>query len=170
MLTLQPADEAVLEELTNMYDRCKAHLLANGIFQWDDSYPNREFISFYLEEKDLYTLCDGEILLGAVVLNEWQSPQYKGIIWEHEDGPVLCIHMLALDPLHQGKGYGQAALLALEDWAREKGYKSIRLDAFSQNRAAVRLYEKNGYEDRGAVYFDSKPVPYNWYGCYEKQL
>jgi len=52
-----------------------------------------------------------------------------------------------------------------EEYARSSGYSSIRLDAFLQNKAALKLYEKRGYENVGTVVF-RKGV----FNCYEKIL
>jgi ribosomal protein S18 acetylase RimI-like enzyme len=40
-----------------------------------------------------------------------------------------------------------------EDTLRSEGIEAVRLDAFSQNPAALRLYEKRGYEKVGEVTF-----------------
>jgi len=49
----------------------------------------------------------------------------------------------------QGRGYGQALLDALHDRAAEFGYSTLRLDTTVQQRAARRLYLKNGYREAG---------------------
>ena len=38
---------------------------------------------------------------------------------------------------------------AVEAWARERGYRDIRLDAFSLNPQALRMYDRLGYAKRG---------------------
>jgi RimJ/RimL family protein N-acetyltransferase len=52
-----------------------------------------------------------------------------------------------------------------ETFGREQGYFSIRLDAFSGNTAAIKLYEKNNYRMRGTVRFRKEE-----FYCYEKNL
>ena len=49
----------------------------------------------------------------------------------------------------QGRGYGQAMLDALHRRASELGYPTLRLDTTVQQRAAQRLYLKNGYREAG---------------------
>ena len=49
----------------------------------------------------------------------------------------------------QGRGYGQAVLDALHHRAGELGYSRLRLDTTLQQRAAQRLYLKNGYNEAG---------------------
>jgi len=52
-----------------------------------------------------------------------------------------------------------------EEYAIENNYKSIRLDAYSANVAAVRLYEKRGYNKIGQVFFPHRKYPFY---CFEK--
>ena len=45
----------------------------------------------------------------------------------------------------RGEGFGTAALLALEEWARDKGFASIGLHVFGHNTGAWQLYKRLGY-------------------------
>lgn len=138
------------------------------IYQWDDSYPTRETISYHLENNELYCLYRNDSIVGAVVLNDWQSAEYKLIDWSKKEGHFLIVHSFVIHPLSQGKGYSKVLLSFWENEAQQKNYNGIRLDAFTGNPVSLRLYETNNYICRGAVYFSSKPKPYNWYNCYEK--
>ncbi|WP_409253129.1 hypothetical protein V1502_04135 [Bacillus sp. SCS-153A] len=54
--------------------------------------------------------------------------------------------------------------------ARERGYESIRLDAFSGNDRSLKFYERHGYQRLGEVSFLSKPEGHTTYYCYKKKL
>lgn len=45
----------------------------------------------------------------------------------------------------RGRGYGRAALLALEPLVRRLGYDAIRLHVFGDNEVARHLYRSSGY-------------------------
>jgi ribosomal protein S18 acetylase RimI-like enzyme len=47
----------------------------------------------------------------------------------------------------RGRGYGRAALLALEPLARELGYDTIGLHVFGHNTVARELYRTSGYTE-----------------------
>jgi len=49
----------------------------------------------------------------------------------------------------QNKGIGSKLLAHIEEQVKNMGYSSVRLDVFSENPYALKLYEKNGYEKRG---------------------
>ncbi len=104
------------------------------------------------------------------MLNEWQSPEYELIDWSETHGRFLIVHSFVIHPFAQGKGYSKVLLSFWENEAKRKDYTGIRLDAFTGNPVSLRLYEKNHYICRGAVYFSSKQPPHNWYNCYEKTL
>ncbi len=171
MLNMIKAASAELEILNKLYTDCIDHLNKNGIFQWDGSYPNKNTCMKSIAEESHYIFQnDADEPVGAVVLNELQADEWKAISWKYQEDKTLIIHALAIDPLSQGRGYGQRILEMCEEYGREQGYTAMRLDAFSENPAAVRLYEKNGYERAGELIFDFKPEGHQLYYCYERLL
>ena len=52
-------------------------------------------------------------------------------------------------PRFPAQGIGNAVLAGIETQLLEMGYESVRLDVFTQNPFALRLYQKNGYLERG---------------------
>ncbi|MHC0035380.1 GNAT family N-acetyltransferase [Pseudoneobacillus sp. C159] len=165
---LIPATLAMLDRINDLYLNCREHLLAHNILQWDENYPNKDYFEHCIENQDLFVLKDDATVLGHVVLNEWQSEEWENILWQGIN-PIV-IHSLIISPKWQGKGTGTRFVGLCEEYAREKGYKSIRLDAFSGNPTAIRLYEKLGYQKRGSVFFSSKPEGHQEYICFEKEL
>ncbi|TCI69773.1 GNAT family N-acetyltransferase [Exiguobacterium sp. SH0S7] len=161
----KPSDVNAIEQL---YLACKDDLLHRQIFQWDDTYPNRAYFEDCIKEGSIYIMKDGEQLLGVVVIDELQSPEWREIDWRH-DNP-LVIHSLMVHPEGQGKGLGRNVLEFSERLAVERGYASIRLDSFTGNEAACNFYKRHGYVERGNVHFDSKPKGHERYVCFEKEL
>lgn len=159
-----------LDPVAALLQRTTATLNAQGILQWDERYPNRAFVEAAITDGNLYVLANEEVLLGSVVLDEWQSPEWEAIRWKAAASPVLVIHALAIDPNWQGQGYGSVFLGYCEAFARQNGYGSIRLDVFGGNPTARRLYERHGYEYCGQVQFAFKPAGHQGYSCYEKIL
>jgi ribosomal protein S18 acetylase RimI-like enzyme len=108
---------------------------------------------------------EGHEMAGALVLNEYQDPEYAGVPWTIRDGRVAVVHRLMVDPACQGRGIGRGLMRFAEDRARELGYGVIRLDAFTANPRALRLYRRLGYHDAGSVTL-RKGV----FRCFEKGL
>jgi len=161
---------AMLPQLGALYDACRAAMQEQGIHQWGPDYPNVETCAYHIEHGTLYALVDGAgTVLGVQVLNTWQPEEYEWVQWsEVPDATYLLIHSLAVHPAHQGTGCAKQLLRFAEAFAQEHGHTGVRLDAYSRNPGSLHLYESQGYACVGAVYFDTKPQPYNWYNCYEK--
>ena len=58
---------------------------------------------------------------------------------------VLYIYEIAIDPEHQGRGYGRQAMLLAETEARKRGLTRIELNVFGRNDVARNLYRSLGY-------------------------
>jgi GNAT superfamily N-acetyltransferase len=78
---------------------------------------------------------------GAVVGALWFAPEREvgqgaAFIWD-----------IFIDDNERGRGYGQAAMEALEPLARSLGYDTIRLQVLSDNAPARHLYQAVGYAE-----------------------
>lgn len=159
-----------LEAAAALMERVKESLIAQGIFQWDEHYPSRDFLHEAISDGNLYIFLADGAMLGSVVLDEWQTPEWDAINWQETELPVLVVHALVIEPRLQGRGYGAALLRACEQLAVENGYGCLRLDVFTGNPVARGLYERHGYQQCGQIQFDSKPIGHQAYLCYEKIL
>ncbi|HQZ23545.1 MAG TPA: GNAT family N-acetyltransferase [Thermoflexales bacterium] len=84
-----------------------------------------------------------------------ESGAKVGLIWFAErDAPAgktaFIYDFLVYEPF-RGKGFGKKILAALEEQVRKLGIKTITLHAFGHNQAAIRLYQKTGYETTHVV-------------------
>lgn len=140
---------------------------ANGIYQWVDHYPNREAIAHDMVMGCIYGLIDKDACHGVVTISNVQDEKYNTIPWLYNEGLILVIHRLAVEPKVQGKGYARLLMDFAENIAVEKNAASIRLDAYSDNKRALRFYEQRGYVKRGEIFFPLRNAPFY---CYEKQL
>jgi ribosomal protein S18 acetylase RimI-like enzyme len=186
-LRLRAASAGDVDTAFEIYKACTAAMLARGILQWNDGYPNRETAAEAARRGDLFLLMaaagagsgetssevssetSDEQIVGSVILNGIPAPEYAPIVWREAE-PALVIHTLVIDPRRQGGGLGRAAMVCCEDFARQRGYASVRLDAFPGNPAAIALYERLGYQLRGHVRFGFKPPGHEEYAVYEKAM
>ena len=91
-----------------------------------------------------------------------QSPEYSQISWSTNGRRVLVVHRLSVHPKFQSKGIARRFMIFIEEFALRNKYSCIRLDAYSKNLAALRLYERMEYQRLGKVYFP--------FYCFEKVL
>ena len=61
-------------------------------------------------------------------------------------GPDAWVGGVGVVPAHRGAGIGEALMQALAEEARHRGVERVWLEVIVENTAALRLYEKLGYE------------------------
>jgi ribosomal protein S18 acetylase RimI-like enzyme len=49
-------------------------------------------------------------------------------------------------PEYRGQGLNQQLIEALKTWIRSKGLAEVRLQVYTENKAAIRAYEKAGFK------------------------
>jgi ribosomal protein S18 acetylase RimI-like enzyme len=121
----------------------------NGIAQWGEYYPTREIFLADIAAGSLYAARIDASTVGIIGLDENQFSEWKGQDWADIQGKPLAVHRLCVAIAYQGQGIGNKLMLFAEDYAREKGYTSIRLDAFTGNPVSLGLYDSLGYRRCG---------------------
>ena len=142
-----------LDALVALYGAAAQDMWEKGIDQWDEYYPDREILAEDVESGDMTLgLLDGRLACAWVVNREYE-PEYERGAWEHTEGDFCVLHRLCVNPQLQGRGLARQAMARMEKNARDQGFDSVRLDVFSQNLHAQRLYERLGYRRTGEVRF-----------------
>ena len=173
---VQPAEDymkiekGILDDLSSIMGLIKSviqDMERKNIFQWNENYPTTEVFENDILNNSLYLIRHEDGILGIIVFDENQSPEYSQIDWASKDERVLVIHRLAINPKFQGHGYARKLMDYAEEYARNKGYTAIRLDAYTGNPRTLSFYEKRDYKKTGVFYFPWMELPLN---CYEKVL
>jgi len=147
---------------------CAAHMISNGIYQWNEHYPSAEAFEKDIERDELYVLELNEKVIGTVVISTRIDAEYVPVKWLTSTTNSVYIHRLSIDPNLQGKGYAQQLMDFAENHARENDFDSVRLDTFSQNKRNQRFYEKRGYQRlEDILYPKQSEHPFH---CYELVL
>lgn len=72
-----------------------------------------------------------------------------GMVWWAEQAragqSVAYIYNLEIDAAHRRQGHGAAALEAVAQWARERGWAGVSLNVFGHNAGAQALYLQQGF-------------------------
>lgn len=135
---------------------------SQGIYQWDEIYPTKEDFIDDIQKETLYVAIFEEgdtrqgtllsdTLAGLYVISTECDEAYQNGKWE-QDGEKACIlHRLCVSADAQHQGIGGKMLGHIENQLKECGYESVRLDVFSENPFALKLYKRNGYQVRGCA-------------------
>ena len=165
-LLIRPATVDDLPQLVHLLRECVTAMQRDGIDQWDDIYPTGEVLGADIEGGTIYVASHDSVpVVGAVVLDEHQAPQYSEVPWTIAGGKVGVVHRLMVHPDFQREGIARFLMEFIEGRAFELGFGVIRLDTFTQNPRALRLYQGLGYRDAGPV-----TLRKGLFRCFEKAL
>lgn len=138
----------------------------NKIFQWDDSYPTQDIFEQDILRKEFYVLEEHNHIMGFCCINNTHAPEHKQLNWS-TPGDAYMVHRLAIDPNAGGKGFASLFLAFAEQLAKSNNVFSMRINTFSHNYLAQKLFIKNGYSYVGEMIIPRKTEPFY---CYEKHL
>ena len=167
-MKIRPAKISDLMEIMAITQACARAMQAQGIFQWNGHYPDLGTFERDLERRELHVSEKNGTVLGAVVVSTFMDPEYRPITWLTPNGNSSFVHRLCVHPGHQGQGLARGLMDFAEGLSRERGYGSVRLDTFSQNKRNQAFYEQRGYQRLGDIHFPKQSIhPFH---CYELLL
>lgn len=135
-------------------------------------YPTVDYAQCAIDNNTMFVGEDEKGIYGCVVLNSIQPKEYENISWitKAEPEEIMVIHTLCIRPSASGKGKARSMVEFSENYAKEKGYKVIRLDTYEGNIPAASLYPKIGYVYVGTTKFHFQNVIWENLKCFEKAL
>ena len=164
-MIIRKAEISDLENIMRMYKSCITGMIANGIDQWDFTYPNTDVIMQDLIAQTYFVSTKNEVIIGGINIDQNQDKTYLDINWEDKSDSFLVVHRLGVKEEFWSKKIGKGLMLFTEKLVIEKRLRSIRLDTYSGNLKAMEFYKKLGYKELGAI--NLKPNK-NEYYCFEK--
>ncbi len=164
-LTVRPATPADLDAVWRLCLTVKTQLIADGIFIWDEGYPNPQVFTEDIAAGGLLAAFRGPDLVGALAFNSDHAAEYyfdlpAGEADAQARALLTCcgttpqqavgLHRLMTAPSARRSGVA-AALLA--EAARQSGGKRLTLLVAEANAPARALYDKLGFTDHGSFAF-----------------
>ena len=154
-----------LTEVMALFRAATLAMRAVGIDQWDEIYPSADVVREDIGRAQMHIGLESGKIAVVFVLEPCHEGEYEPASWRYVEPEFTVLHRLCVHPDFQGQGIARQAMDYLEQAVLKSGISAIRLDAFPQNPAAIRLYESRGYVKAGEVTF-RKGLFY----LYEKQL
>jgi mycothiol synthase len=108
-------------------------------------------------EQIMYRLSMSDCWYGGVVLL-WEGSEPIAYCWTTIDARRGRIYMIGVDRRRQGKGLGRGVLAAGLEFLKSRDVQAVELTVDSENREALRLYEKVGFRACAASLWYEKPV------------
>lgn len=134
--------------------------------QWDETYPTASIFETDIQNGSLFVLEEEGQVIGSITVDQNQPAEYKPIPWRKEDVSFI-FHRLVVNPQSRGKGEATKLIHYAEQYAIANQVPYMRIDTYSLNKKAQKLFEKNGYIKVGEMPYHGKTSPYF---CYDKLL
>lgn len=75
----------------------------------------------------------------------------SAVVFLRRTSTAARLYSLAVQPQSRGSGIGVALLAAVKAFALQRGCRLLRLEVRSDNDAAIRLYERQGFRQFGRI-------------------
>lgn len=150
-MKIRKAELQDLNEIIDIYNNVIITMEKNNIHQWDEIYPNSTILKEDILNREMSVVVKEDVIVSVVVINTDFDAQYINGKWKYNNESFVVIHRLCVNPLYQNQKLGRNTMLIIEEQLKNNGIQSIRLDAFSQNPYALRMYQNLGYEKVGEV-------------------
>lgn len=143
-----------MEDLTEIVELVKAaivHMESCDIRQWDEIYPTAEdFVSDISEGQLFVGTVNGNIVV-TYTLSSLSDEAYSNGTWRMPEKSYIVLHRLCVHPNVQNLGIAQRTMRHIEQQVIRLGIDAIRLDVYSQNPFAMKLYQRCGYAEVGTA-------------------
>lgn len=148
-MKIRKAELGDLNIIIDIFKNAINEMNDNNISQWDEIYPTSEILKEDILKKEMYVGIKGDTIVSVIVVNNEFDEQYKNGDWKYADESFAVVHRLCVNPIYQNQKIGQATMSMLEEILKKDGIESIRLDAFSLNPYALKMYRALGYQKVG---------------------
>lgn len=142
-LTIKNIDEKNYEEITSL-KVCKEQ--ASYIETVDECLEESKEFSLW-RPVGIY---DGDKAIGFAMYGSFKNEGKSGRVW---------LDRFMISHENQGKGYGEAgARLLIDRLHKEYGYNKVYLSVYDNNKGAIALYNKLGFEFNGEFDINGEKV------------
>ncbi len=171
-LVIRKATDLDIDNMEKFYFEINDYLeRTNNYPAWEKGvYPARGDAERSVKDNTLViATIDDEIVASAIVNNKY-TEQYNRVKWTGDfgDNEILIIHTFAVSSKYSKKGIGVELIKWIENYAKEIGVKSIRLDCYEGNPPALKLYERCGFTYLDTISIGLEAIGLDWFKIYEK--
>lgn len=138
-----------LDGITSLAGQAAIRMISQGINQWDELYPIREDFEQDIRCGQLTVGMIGSEIAVIYTINKEYEPEYESAEWKSPNKSFCILHRLCVNPVFQNQGIARQTMEHIERDTAAKGIEAIRLDVFSKNPYALKLYQNRGFERVG---------------------
>ena len=145
----QPQD---LDEVIALVRHVIRHMNEAGLHQWDLSiYPTKDDLCRDIAKGEMRVGCINGRIAVIYVLNAEQDEAYRTAAWQYPGKAFRVLHRLCVHPDFQNMGLARTTLAHMQQELLSMGIDVLRLDVFTKNPHAQRLYTNAGFHPTGSI-------------------
>ena len=142
-----------LEEMVRITNEAKVQLKNIGTDQWQHGYPNEDVWAKDIEEKTAWVAVDEGKVCGAFAFLTIDEESYRVIEGKWlTDTPYASVHRFCVSDHVKGRGVAAFMFKAAFDMARDRDYKSVRIDTHPGNMPMQKALKKSSFTYCGDIY------------------
>ncbi|WP_197046613.1 GNAT family N-acetyltransferase [Oceanobacillus salinisoli] len=140
---------------------------AEGSDQWDETYPTIHHFSEDIKHSSLFIYEVDSIIYGFITAVQNIAKEYNNLNWSLSNDEVGTFHRLIVDPERRKTNVASELIKFVEGHFQKLGLRGMKIDTYSINEKAQRLFTRLGYEKVGEYYMEERELPFLGY---EKEL
>ena len=140
-----------------------AYMASHNNDQWNEEFPPVSSYVDFIQGGNMHVLEEEGVVVGMIGLVDLQDEEYKPMPWSSQ-GKEMVIHRLALAKEVYGQGYAKFLLSYAIDIAKKTNVAIIKMDTYSKNKTAQKMFIDMGFTYVGDIHFPQSTLAYH---CYE---
>jgi GNAT superfamily N-acetyltransferase len=159
--------QAKSSDLIEAFYLLKTHLremYSTGWLFWDlhfDALRNE------IENEMVFIYKADYLSLGLIILSTQESREYRNAQWPFNSEKPLIVKHLIDHPTWRKYGITDHLLVFAEDYAKDHGFTSLRLNAYGNNYDLINTFTHYNYQQTGQLQTPAQQVPFY---CFEKVI
>jgi GNAT superfamily N-acetyltransferase len=167
-LSVERANSDHAHVLLDLFQQCTRDMIERqGLVNWRSWLENSPaWMREQIASMEMYTVLSNHQLVATFSFQYEPMRYYDMSLWQRPDQDALYLRRLAVLPIEQRHGIGAWCVQRFEQMAVEKGFRTVRFDAYYRAEKLLAFYTRLGYERRGLITIkDDQSVV-----CFEKGL
>ena len=147
-------------EAVFILEKAIQNFINSNLQHWISFLPNRQILSDNIDNKELYLAKDKGVSKGFMVLKNDMPEDYADVKWKNTSDKSLSVYYLVAHPDWMQTDIFNQLLTFAENYAKENGFTSIKVDAFSDNESKMNALGDEGFENIGEFQKALQKVPH----------
>ncbi|MEY8442977.1 GNAT family N-acetyltransferase [Lactococcus ileimucosae] len=163
MIYLRKASLSDIPSVMPIIAQAREFLGKSGSDQWQAEYPAQSDIENFIHKDVGYVLIVGEEVAGFCSVITGEDTQYTKIYkgkWLNDSLDYVTVHCLALSDQYRGLGLTKYLFSNIFTLMQARGYKDFRVDTHPANAVMQAVFEREGFEKRGMVFYEGERIAY----------